>query len=54
MADVFLTKRLFSFEKYGKVSLKGEVGNLFNKDYALVQGYPCPGRTFYLGLNYTF
>ena len=54
IADFSLTKRLFSFEKFGKVSLKGEINNLFNTDYALVQGYPSPGRTFYLGLNYTY
>ena len=54
VADFSISKRLFSFDKYGEFSLKGEITNLFNKDYALVQGYPSPGRTFYLGLNYTF
>jgi vitamin B12 transporter len=40
--------------KFGKIRLKGEINNLFDRDYALVQGYPSPGRTFYLGLNYTY
>lgn len=53
-ADLMISKRLFSFEKYGAVSLKAEITNLFNESYAAVQGYPMPGRTFYAGLKYTF
>ena len=54
VADFSISKRLFSLEKYGQVSLKGEITNLFNESYALVQGYPSPGRTFYLGMSYSF
>ncbi|WDP91030.1 MAG: TonB-dependent receptor [Desulfobacter sp.] len=54
VADWSISKRLFSLKDYGIVTLKGEIVNLFDEDYALVQGYPSPGRTFYLGLNYTF
>ncbi|WP_022668589.1 TonB-dependent receptor plug domain-containing protein [Desulfospira joergensenii] len=54
VADWSISKRLFSFEKYGEVALKGEIVNLFDEDYALVQGYPSPGRTFYLGVKYTY
>ncbi len=54
VADLMISKRLFSFEKYGAVSLKAEITNLFDESYAAVQGYTMPGRTFYAGLRYTF
>lgn len=54
VADLSVSKRLFSLEKFGEVLLKAEIKNLFNEDYALVQGYPSPGRTFYAGLKYNF
>ncbi|CCK81589.1 TonB-dependent receptor plug domain-containing protein [Desulfobacula toluolica] len=54
VADLTVSKTLLSFEKYGDVSLKAEIQNLFNKDYAVVQGYPMPGRTFFAGLKYLF
>ena len=54
VADLVISKRLFSFEKYGAVSIKAEITNLFNESYAAVQGYTMPGRTFYAGLRYAF
>jgi vitamin B12 transporter len=54
VADFSVGKELFDMNKFGKIRLKGEINNLFDRDYALVQGYPSPGRTFYLGLNYTY
>ncbi|SDU32341.1 TonB-dependent receptor plug domain-containing protein [Desulfobacula phenolica] len=54
VADLTVSKTLLSFKKYGDVSLKAEIQNLFNKDYAVVQGYPMPGRTFFAGLKYLF
>ena len=54
VADLMNSKRLFSFEKYGTVSLKAEIINLFDESYAAVQGYIMPGRTFYAGLKYNF
>lgn len=54
IVDLSFSKTLCSFNEYGKMALKGEITNLFNTDYALVQGYPSPGRTLYMGLNYSF
>jgi vitamin B12 transporter len=54
VADLTVSKELFSFDRFGRVVLKGDVSNLFNKDYAVVQGYPSPGRTFYVGLKYEY
>jgi vitamin B12 transporter len=36
------------------MTLKGELQNFFNKDYSHSNGYPMPGRNFFLGLRYAF
>lgn len=54
VVDISATKKIHSFHEYGDLSVKGQITNLFDTDYALVQGYPSPGRTFFVGLNYTF
>ena len=54
VANLTMTKKLFDFDKFGKVTLKGEIRNLFDKDYSYVNGYPMPGRSLYLGLKYQF
>lgn len=52
VANLTITKTLLSSDQWGKLSLKGDITNLFNADYAFVKGYPMPGRSFYLGLRY--
>jgi len=54
VANVSASKRMLNFQEYGTVTLRGEVQNLFDKDYEYVQGYPMPGRSFFLGLRYDF
>ncbi|MDY6853666.1 MAG: TonB-dependent receptor [Thermodesulfobacteriota bacterium] len=54
VADLTVTKTLFFSEKYGDVSIKAEIKNFFDETYAAVQGYPMPGRSFYLGLKYVY
>ncbi|MBW2653572.1 MAG: TonB-dependent receptor [Deltaproteobacteria bacterium] len=54
VADLTIAKTLFPSKKYGDVSIKAEIQNLFDEDYAVVQGYPTPGRTFYIGLKYAY
>ena len=54
VANLTLTKQILNNEKFGGVTLRGEIQNLFNKDYEYVQGYPMPGRSFFLGLKYAF
>lgn len=53
-ASLTISKRIFDFKKYGGITLKSEIQNLFDKDCEHVQGYPMPGRTFFLGLRYDF
>ncbi len=54
VANLTLYKKLLAVEKYGTFSLKGEVKNLFNREYSYVKGYPMPGRSFILSLRYQF
>jgi vitamin B12 transporter len=54
VADLSLNKKLLSFKKYGDLSIKAEVRNLFDESYAAVQGYTMPGRSFYVGLKYLY
>nr|WP_320012191.1 TonB-dependent receptor [uncultured Desulfobulbus sp.] len=54
VVDLSFIKKLYTFDQYGELSLKGEIANIFDEDYALVQGYPSPGRSFYASLNYSF
>lgn len=52
VASLTVTKTLLSSDRYGSLSIKGDITNLFNADYAYVKGYPMPGRSYYLGLRY--
>ncbi len=50
VVDLSLSKQLFD----SRCVLSVNVGNLFDKDYAYVKGYPMPGRNYQLNLNYRF
>lgn len=52
VASLTLTKTLLSSDRWGKLTLKGDITNLFNSDYEYVKGYPMPGRGYFLGLRY--
>ncbi len=54
VANLTISKELFSYDRFGRVFLNADVSNLFNKDYAVFQGYPSPGRTFFVGLKYVY
>ena len=54
VASLTVKKQLFQSAKAGKMSLTGEINNLFDKQYEYTKGYPMPGRSFYVGLNYTY
>ena len=54
VANFTIAKKILSTEKYGGITLKGEIQNLFDKDYEYVNDYPMPGRSFFLGLRYDF
>ena len=52
LASLTVTKALLASDRWGTLSLKGDITNLFNEDYAYVKGYPMPGRSYFLGLRY--
>ncbi len=54
LANITVSKELYSFQRFGRVALKASISNLFNRDYEVVQGYPAPGRTFFAGLKYAY
>ncbi len=53
VANFYISKKILK-TKFGKLTLKGEIKNLFNRNYSYVKGYPMPGRTFFLGLRYDY
>ncbi|MBQ4567458.1 MAG: TonB-dependent receptor [Desulfovibrio sp.] len=53
-ADFFIQKTILDFEDKGRLSIKGEIRNIFNTYYETKYGYPQPGRSYYVGLRYDF
>jgi vitamin B12 transporter len=50
-----LEKELTEFSgQYGRLTLRTEVNNLFDKDNEMWWSYPGPGRSFYVGLRYDY
>jgi len=45
---------LLEDERNGSLTLRNEVCNLFNEEYAYVKGYPAPGRSFFMGLRWDY
>jgi vitamin B12 transporter len=54
VANFTVSKKIINSNKYGGITIRGEIQNLFDKDYEYVQGYPMPGISFYLGLRYDY
>ncbi|MFO7971939.1 MAG: TonB-dependent receptor, partial [Desulfobacterales bacterium] len=54
VANFTVSKKILDFDKYGTVTLKGRILNLFDKDYDYVKGYPMPGRNFFIGMRYDY
>ena len=54
VASLTVSKKILDFEKFGNVTLKGEIKNLLDREYEYVQGYPMPGRSFFIGLRYDY
>jgi vitamin B12 transporter len=54
VADLTAAYRFLETENYGTFTVRGEVTNLFNEDYAYVKGYPMPGRGFFVNLRWDY
>jgi iron complex outermembrane receptor protein len=52
-AGGFLTMDFISsFDISDSISLEASISNLFDASYSYVEGYPAPGRQYFLGLRY--
>lgn len=54
VADLSISKILYSSDSRGKLTLNAAARNLFDEEYQFVKGYPMPERNFYLGLRYDY
>jgi len=54
VTDLTASYRLYEDTRLGSFTLRGELRNIFDQDYAYVKGYPMPGRGFYAGLRWDF
>lgn len=54
VADIVASYRFYESEQYGAFTVRGEVQNLFDEEYAYVKGYPMPGINWYLGLRWDY
>lgn len=54
VTDLMLSYRFLQSEKLGDFTVRGELRNLFDEDYAYVKGYPMPGRSVFVGLKWGF
>ncbi len=54
VADLTAAWKFLENEQYGSFTLKGEIKNLFDEDYAFVKGYPMPGVSFFLSLRWDY
>jgi vitamin B12 transporter len=52
VTDLMLSYRFLRSEKLGDFTVRGELRNLFDEDYAYVKGYPMPGRSVWAGLKW--
>ena len=51
VADLMGSWRFYENESMGTFTLRGEIRNLFDQDYAYVKGYPAPGLNVFVGLR---
>ncbi|NOQ45551.1 MAG: TonB-dependent receptor [Desulfobulbaceae bacterium] len=54
VADLTASRRFYENDNLGALTLRGEVRNLFDEDYAYVKGYPMPGRSIFIGLRWEY
>ncbi len=54
ITDLTASWQFYENARTGAFTLRGEVRNLFDEDYAYVKGYPMPGRGLYAGLRWDY
>ena len=51
-AAFFTMDLMASFVISGSITLEASVSNLFDTSYSYQEGYPAPGRQYFMGLRY--
>lgn len=54
LVDLTLMHTFLKTETCGRLSVKGEINNLFEEDVEYVPDYPQAGRTFFIGLRWDY
>lgn len=54
VADLTAAYRFLETSDYGSFTVRGEINNLFDEDYAFVKGYPMPGINFFVSLRWDY
>lgn len=54
VTDLSAAYRFLVTDRYGAFTLRGEIKNLLDEEYAYVQGYPMPGRSFFVSLRWDY
>jgi iron complex outermembrane receptor protein len=53
-APFSLFNAVASYHVWKYFSLEGGVNNIFDRNYSLVEGYPEPGRNYFVNLRYRY
>ncbi len=54
VADLILTKQIINSLEYGSLTVKGELRNMFDREYSFVKGYPMPGRSVFVSVRWEY
>ncbi len=54
LASLTASYRFYESDQFGAFTIRGELENLFDEDYAHVKGYPMPGRSFFISLRWDY
>lgn len=54
VVDLTASYKFYESDQLGALTVRGELTNLFDEDYAYVQGYPMPGRGFFVSLRWEY
>lgn len=54
VADLTAAWKFLENEQYGDFTVRGEIQNLFDEEYAYAKGYPMPGISFFLSLRWDY
>ncbi len=54
VTDLTLSYRFWKDATLGSFTIRGELRNLFDQDYAYVKGYPMPGRSAFVSLKWEY